>query len=209
MIGDWSVRHLPRCTHHVFLSHCAEDRDRLVKPVCTALEDAKYFPWFDQHHYPAGQGAFEALREGIIHCRHVVYFVTARFVAQGRGWSVVENAYASLLQENLRHSSLEVCHVQFPLFFVPRGHLVLPRSVWGAAIAAGTVLSPWTSGRRAKAWATREIISFIQQEERRGLSLAEQIQTDPGFQPWLAAEPNLLRRVMVADPPSIPWSGRI
>ena len=28
MIGDWKVCHLPRCTHHVFLSHCAEDRKR-------------------------------------------------------------------------------------------------------------------------------------------------------------------------------------
>jgi len=56
----------------------------------------------------------------------------------------------------------------------------------------------------AVAWATQEIIAFIRQEERREVSLAEQIQNDPGFQPWLASEPNLLRRIMGADPPSIP-----
>ncbi len=208
MIGDWTVRHLPRCTHHVFLSHCAEDRDRLVKPLFSALEDAKYFPWLDQHHYPSGQEAFEALREGIIHCRQVVYFVTAPFLAQGRGWSIVENAFANLLQENLRHSSLEVCHVQLPLFFVPRTHGVLARSVWGPLLTRGRYYPAGRVDAGATAWATREIISFIQQEEKRGASLAEQMQTDPGFQPWLAAEPNLLRRVMGADPPSIPWSGR-
>lgn len=82
MIGDWAIHHLPRCTHQVFLSHCAEDRDRLVVPVYNALENAEYFPWLDKHHYPVGQGAFEALREGILHCRHIVYFVTSRFLSQ-------------------------------------------------------------------------------------------------------------------------------
>ncbi len=50
MIGDWTVHHLPRCTHYVFLSHCAEDRERLVQPVNNALENSKYSPWLDQHH---------------------------------------------------------------------------------------------------------------------------------------------------------------
>jgi hypothetical protein len=54
VIGDWRIQHLPRCTHHVFLSHCAEDRDRLVQPVYVALEEGKYSPWFDRHHYYAG-----------------------------------------------------------------------------------------------------------------------------------------------------------
>src|SRR6266849_7225189 len=134
MIGDWSIRHVPRCTHHAFLCHCAEDRDRLVRPVYVALENAKYSPWFDQHQYPRGQGAFEALREGIIHCRHVISFVTASFLSQGRGWNSVENAYASLLQENLRFGSRELCHVQFPLFFVPHTHVILRKSAWNPLV---------------------------------------------------------------------------
>ncbi len=85
-----------------------------MQPVYNALENSKCSPWLDQHHYPRGQGPFEALREGIIHCRHVVYFVTAKFLSQGRGWNSVENAYSNLLQENLRFASLELCHVQFP-----------------------------------------------------------------------------------------------
>lgn len=203
MIGDWGIRHLPRCTHHVFLSHCAEDRDRLVQPVYNALENGRYFPWFDKHHYPAGQGAFEALREGILHCRHVVYFVTARFLSQGRGWNSVENAYANLLQENLHFKSLELCHVQFPLLFVPHGHVILRRSAWGPLVHRGRRYPSGRVDNATVAWATQEIAAFIRQEERRGVSLAEQIQNDPGFQPLLSAEPNLLRRIMCADPPPI------
>lgn len=203
MIGDWAIRHLPRCTHHVFLSHCAEDRDRLVVPVYNALENAQYFPWLDKHHYPAGQGAFEALREGILHCRHVIYFVTTRFLSQGRGWNSVENAYANLLQDNLHFQSLELCHVQLPLFFLPHGHVILQRSAWGPLVHRGRRYPPGRVDNAAVTWATEEIVAFIRQEESRGASLAEQIPNDPGFQTLLTEEPNLLRRIMCADPPSI------
>ncbi|MGH7174615.1 MAG: toll/interleukin-1 receptor domain-containing protein [Gemmataceae bacterium] len=204
MIGDWVIRHLPRCTHHVFLSHCAEDRDRLIVPVYEALEDRRYFPWLDKHHYPSGQAAFEALREGILHCRHVVYFVTARFLSQGRGWNSVENAYANLLQDNLHFQSLELCHVHLPLFFLPRDHVILHRSAWGTLLHRGRYYSSGRVDSGAAAWATEQIVAFIRQEENRGASLAEQIPNDPGYQRLLAAEPNLLRRIMCADPPSIP-----
>jgi len=42
MIGAWRVKSLPRCTHHAFLSHCAEDRTRLVQPVFRELNKKKY-----------------------------------------------------------------------------------------------------------------------------------------------------------------------
>lgn len=144
------------------------------------------------------------LWEGIIRCRHVVYFATAPFLLQGRGWNAVEHAYANLLQESLRLSSLELCHIQFPLFFVPHAHEVLQRSAWGPIIGRGRHYPPKRVDASAVMWATQEIIAFIRQEERRGVSLAEQIQNDPGLRPRLDAEPNLLRRIMCADPPSIP-----
>lgn len=200
MIGDWRVQHLPGCTHHVFLSHCAEDRVRLVQSVYNALENSKYSPWLDQHHYPRGQGAFEALREGIIRCRHVVYFVTAKFLSQGRGWNSIENAYSNLLQENLRFMSLELCHVQFPLFFVPRSNVILQRSAWGPLVQRGRFYPPGRVDGGAVNWATQEIIAFIRQEEKRGVFLAIQVQNDPGCQSLLTNEPNLIRRVMCADP---------
>jgi hypothetical protein len=204
MIGAWRVEQFARCTHHVFLSHCAEDRKRLVQPVYHALEAARYSPWLDTHHYPAGQGAFEALREGIMHCRHVVYLVTAPFLTQGRGWNSVENAYANLLQENLRSGSLELCHVQFPLFFLPHGHEILGRSAWGPLVHRGRFYPGQRVDGGAVSWAAQEIIDFIQHEERRGVSLAVQVQNDPRLQPLLASEPNLLRRIMCADPLPMP-----
>ena len=199
MIGDWKIERLPPCTHHVFLSHCAEDRVRLVQPVFDALEDNAYGPWLDRHHYPRGQGAFAALREGIIHCRHVVYFVTARFLAQGRGWGSVELAYSNLLQENLSFR-LELCHIQFPLFFVPQGKVSLLRSAWRPLVERGRFYPPGRVDRRAVNWATQEIMTFIRQEERRGAFLADQVQNDPSFQSFLEEEPHLLQRIMCGDP---------
>ena len=200
MIGDWKVRLFPRCTHHVFLSHCAEDRLRLVQPVYAALEAAKYQPWLDRHHYPLGQGAFEALREEILRCRHVVYFVTAPFLSQGRGWNSTENAYANLLQENLRFESYELCHVQLPLFFVRRDNVTLQRSAWAPLINRGRFYPAARVDSGAVNWAAKEIEAFIQQEERRGVLVAAQVENDPSFRPLLTAEPNLLRRIMCADP---------
>lgn len=194
MIGDWKVERLPPCTHHVFLSHCAEDRDCLVLPVYRALEDNAYFPWLDHHHYPKGQGAFAALRESIIRCRHVVYFVTAKSLAQGRGWSSVELAYSNLLQENL-HFRWELCHIQFPLFFVPQDEESLLRSAWGPLIERGCFCPPELVDSGAVHWATQEIMAFVGQEEMRGDSLAAQVQNDPSFQPILKDEPHLLQRI--------------
>jgi hypothetical protein len=80
----------------------------------------------------------------------VVYLVTAPFLTQGRGWNSVENAYANLLQENLRSGSLELCHVQFPLFFLPHGHEILGRSAWGPLVHRGRFYGVphewWTRG---------------------------------------------------------------
>lgn len=205
MIGDWRVRHLPRCTHHVFLSHCAENRARLVQPVYKALEENLYSPWLDQHHYPKGQDPFPALREGIVHCRHVVSFVTEAFLLQGRGWNSSETAYSELLQSSLHHYGLALCHIHFPLFFVPRSHGVLERSAWGSLVQRGRFYGPGQVDSEAVDWATHQITSFIEQEEARGSSLATQIQNDPSFKQLLEDEENLLLRVMCADPPHVPY----
>ena len=194
MIGDWKVERLPRCTHHVFLSHCAEDRVRLVQPVYRELESNHYLPWLDRHHYPKGQGAFAALRESIIRCRHIVYFVSAKSLAQGRGWSSVELAYSNLLQENL-HFRWELCHIHFPLFFVPQDKASLLRSAWGPLVERGRFYPPGRVDSGAVHWATQEIVAFVRQEERRGDSLAVQVQNDPSFQPILKNEPHLLQRI--------------
>ena len=199
MIGDWKVKCLPLCTHHVFLSHCAEDRARLVQPVYKALENNAYLPWLDRHHYPKGQGAFAVLREGIIRCRHIVYFVTAKFLGQGRGRGSVELAYANLLQENLRFR-LELCHIQFPLFFVPQDKGSLLRSAWVPLVERGRFYPPGRVDSGAVHWAAQEIMAFVRQQERRGASLVAQVQDDPSFQSVLKDEPHLLQRITCGDP---------
>ena len=200
MIGDWRVSHYPRCTHHVFLSHCAENRRTLVHPVYTGLQKDQYVPWLDRHHYPRGQGAFAALREAIIRCRHVVYFITEEFLSQGRGWNSVETAYSELLQANLTQPAVVLCNVQLPLFFLSRSHGILERSAWGAFVQSGRFYPPGNVDGGAANWAIQEITAFIRQEENRGQSLAIQIEKDPSFQRILADEKNLLSRVMCAYP---------
>ena len=199
MIGDWKVERLPRCTHHVFLSHCAEDRVRLVQPVYRELGSNHYLPWIDHHHYPRGQGSFAALREGIILCRHVVYFVTAPFLSQGRGWSSVELAYSNLLQENF-YFRWELCHIHFPLFFVPQDKESLLRSAWAPLVERGRFYPPGRVDSGAVHWATQEIIAFIRQEEKRGASLVDQVKNDPSLQPFLEYERYLLKRITCEYP---------
>lgn len=200
MIGEWRVRHFPRCTHHVFLSHCAENRRNLIHPVFNGLQKDQFVPWLDSHHYPRGQGAFAVLREAIIRCRHVVYFVTEEFLAQGRGWNSVETAYSELLQENFVQSAVVLCNVQLPLFFLPRNYETLVRSAWGSLVQSGRFYPPGKVDGDAVNWAVQEITAFIKQEENRGRSLAFQIERDPSFQRLLGEEQNLLSRVMCAYP---------
>jgi len=66
----WQLRSFPACTHHVFLSHCSEDRASLVMPLYEALQAQGIIPWLDLHDYPYGSRSFEALRNGVLWSRH-------------------------------------------------------------------------------------------------------------------------------------------
>src|SRR6266852_341518 len=127
---QWLLRSFPFCTHHVFLSHCREDRDWLVFPLYEALRHEGVIPWLDEHDYPYGRTSFEALRDGVLRCRHIVFLVTLGMLAQPRGWGIVELAWADLLQENLREAGGVLQNVILPLFFLPHDDPNLPRSAW-------------------------------------------------------------------------------
>ena len=185
MVGDWRIRSLPRCTHHVFPSHCAEDRTRLAQSIYAALESKMYFPWLDIHDYPRGRDPFAALRDGILNCRHVVYLITGPFHAQGRGWPILENAYAHLLQENFRYPSVELCAVQFPLFFLPHGHETLQRSTWAPLIHRGRFYPRGRIDRGAVNWAVDEYRCFHPAGRETGRRNSEQVEHDPSFRPLL------------------------
>jgi hypothetical protein len=81
----WTIESFPPCTHHVFLSHSAEDRQELVVPVFELLSRRGVMPWLDRHDYPYGRGSRAALRDSILPCRHTVFFVTPAMLRQPRG----------------------------------------------------------------------------------------------------------------------------
>ena len=81
----WEIQFFPLCTHHVFLSHCREDRQWLLHDVCEELQRREVIPWFDQHDYPYGRASFQALRDCVLKSRHVVFFVTDAMLSQARG----------------------------------------------------------------------------------------------------------------------------
>jgi hypothetical protein len=88
--------------------------------------------------------------------------------------------------------------------FVQKNHLTLARSAWGPLVQRAGFYTPARVDAGAVNWATDQIIEFIKQEEVRGAALAVQVQQDPGFTQLLANEPNLMRRIMYADPPPVP-----
>jgi hypothetical protein len=79
----------------------------------------------------------------------------------------------------------------------------MQRSAWASLIQLGRFHHTGRVDAAANNWAINEIADFVRQEEKRGASLAAQLQNDPGFQPRLTREPNLIRRVMGADPPQV------
>src|ERR1035437_7632999 len=130
MLPLWEIASFPHCEHHVFLSHCAEDRRWLVDPLHARLKSHQIIPWIDRHHYLAGTDPYEALREGVLKCRHIIFLITLAMLEQARGWANLEKGYAGILQDNLREGTVDLCHVEFPLFFVARDNPVLARSIW-------------------------------------------------------------------------------
>jgi hypothetical protein len=104
MPASWRIAYWPTCIRHVFLSHCAENRADLIDAVVRQLRQQGITAFYDTHHYPFGVGPYAALREEILRCRHVVFFITQEVLSQSRGWIHLEKAYAELVQQNLRYA---------------------------------------------------------------------------------------------------------
>ena len=80
---------------------------------------------------------------------------------------------------------------------------LLNRSAWKPLADRGRFYLSGRVDSKAVNWATKEIVAFIKQEEKRGTFLGDQVQNDLRFQPLLKKEKNLLRRIRCLDPPSI------
>ena len=128
----WTVASFPRCTHHIFLSHCAEDRKALTYPVYQALWQRGIVSWLDRHDYPYGRNSRSALRDSILHSRHTAFLITDAMLSSPRGWCVQELAWSELLQDNFHYSGGDLVNLILPLYFVEQSDNRLPRSVWQA-----------------------------------------------------------------------------
>lgn len=204
MPANWAVSHWPRCDFHLFLSHCAEDRETLVVPVQQQVESCGVITWLDCHDYPAGRDPFEILREEILRCRHVAFFVTEGLLRQARGWSAVERGYSEAVQRMLSAGPLELCHIELPLVFVARDHPVLNRSIWSPLFSKALFFPGRPRSKRERIdWASTMISEFVQREEEWGMEIGTRIQSDEAQAARFEGEPNLFERIIAASPPPI------
>lgn len=197
----WQIRFFPRCSHHVFLSHCREDRDWLVFPLYETLQRSGIIPWLDCHDYPYGRTSFEALRDGVLKCRHTVFLVTTAMLDQPRGWSIVELAWAELIQENLRVAGATLQTISLPLFFLDYADGRMARSAWHPLRDRAVFHQP-RQGDPVD-WAARQIQDFVLREAQRAQDLAEGVQRDDRLRDQLADPPGLLDRVTARYPESL------
>ena len=163
MPAVWRIDYWPRCVAYVFLSHCAEDRETLVKPVYRELRRRGIAPWLDHYHYPVGRESIETLHEELLKARHVAYFITPAMLRQGRGWTSSERAFTATIQQQLRYNH-EIAHVELPLLFIPADDPIFQRSIWCSLRERGRhVLIHWQVRRRL---GVRSISSGLRRRSR-------------------------------------------
>jgi hypothetical protein len=195
MLASWEISSFPKCQYHVFLSHCAEDRDWLVDPLYDRLSRLRIVAWFDRTHFGPGGDPHEKLRENILLSRHTVFLVTEGMLTQGRGWACVEKAYTGLLQENLRSRTTQLCRIELPLFFLPTSSVTFDRSVWSTVRSSGVYHGPGDGD--PVEWAAAQVARFVYSETKRGRSLGADLEIDPTL---IDGRPGLIDRVCATYP---------
>lgn len=186
------------------------------------LRNRRITPWIDRHDYPIGRDAIEALREELLKCRHVVYFVTPALLRQGRGWASAERVLAATIQHLLRYGADEIAHVELPLLFTARDDPRFQRSIWRAlmdkAVLCPNAVAPERWQHRPPGtdqgigrwrndhvqWAANTIESFVRQEERWAVELAIRFGQDRRLKEEYAHDENLMRRVLGQAPRPLP-----
>lgn len=197
----WQITSFPNCERHVFLSHCGEDRDRLVYPVYDELQRRGIIPWLDRDDYAYGRDSRTSVRDGLLRSRHVVFFVTRSLMAYRRGWCQMELAYSDLLQANLVHAGGPLLNVELPLFFIPRANRELPQTVWSVLQDRGR-FHRRADGDRV-AWATEQIVGFLRREQSLALDMVKAATPGEDLRDHLRSRPGLYQRVTQFDPGAI------
>ena len=198
----WTIRFFSRCTYHVFLSHCAEDREALAFPLYEELRRQGVRVWLDRHDDPYGRGSRAALRDAILTCRHAVFLATDTILATSRGWCVQELAWAELLQDNLLEAGgPTLVNVTLPLYLVPPSDPRLVRSVWNSSRDRGPF---HTSGTPPVEWAAEQVMAFLKREEELVYEYKRFARADKAFRDQLRLRTGLPDRVTKFDPSRIP-----
>ena len=198
----WQLQFFPRCSWHVFLSHCREDMEWLIDPLYEALRQEAIIPWLDRHDYPYGRPSLKALRDGVLKCRHTVFLVTDAMLDQPRGWGIVELVWAYLLEENLREADGDLQTIVLPLFFLRQDEERILRSVWQSIRDRAAFHGP-QDGDPVE-WAVRQISLFLQREAERGLDLAAGLEPDSREYARLKERPGLIERITNLYPTPAP-----
>ena len=204
MSADWKIEHWPELTHDAFLSHCREDKDDLVFPVFQQLALANVFPWFDWQDYPVGMKSLEALRQELVKCRHVIYFITPNLLKQGRGWCAVERSCSDLIQRHFEFSSSTLWNFELPLVFLPRNSSSLKKlvpTVWLPVLERGVWFDARSDQRLGQVeWATEQIQLLLQQQRASQQATTHRLQSDPALHQALQRVPGLADRITSAMP---------
>ena len=199
----WQLASFPKCEHHLFLSHCKEDRDELVWPVYDRLQAAGVRAWLDREDYQYGRDSRSALRDALGVSRHVAFFVTEHMLATARGWCVLELGYSEIIQANLAGPGGPLANVFLPLYLVPQSDERLPRSVWQAGRDRGTFYDGPAGGPRVE-WCVGQLLAFLRREQRLAARLANHVRQDPRLNSQLTAIPGLFDRVARFHPSRLP-----
>ena len=202
----WQISSFPRCKHHVFLSHCAIDRPKLVHRVYDELMRRRIVPWLDKEEYYYGRDSRTALRDGLLRSRHVVFFVTLGMMDYRRGWCLMELAYSELLQANLIHAGGPLVNFELPLFFLDRNDAALSRTAWNTLRNRGIFHHP--SDGDPVTWAVDQIVAFLHREQDLALDMAKAIVPGQPVYKTLASRYGLVERVTQFDPSPVPWRAR-
>jgi hypothetical protein len=198
----WGVERWPTCAYHVFLSHCREDKRRLVRPLFRELSKQGLSVWFDESNYPVGSPSFAALREAILRTRHVVYLITPTALKQGRGWMQLERGYGERLQGFFCRGGEELAHVELPLVFAPRNSVDLRKSIWSPLIDRAA-FCPERSPSKSATWAVEQVLRFIGQEEQRGLEQWDEVAESADLNERFGRESTLVDRLRCVTPPRL------
>lgn len=197
----WQITSFPLCEHHIFLSHCSEDRTELVVPVRSELARRQIIPWLDQEDYHFGRDSRTALRDGLLRSRHIVFFVTPNMMAHTRGWCMMELAFSDLIQANLVYAGGPLLNYQLPLFYIDGVDTALPRTAWNALRDRGVVYPGDTD---IVAWSVEQIAAFLHREQDLALDLAKVVLPGQDIHSALSKRPGLVERVTNFDPSPIP-----